>query len=249
MQRPYDTVIVERNALLREGLTRLLDSSQFHTVASVSHLDDVALGSLAKEAPVLLLLGIGEDVKPGVRLIEYFKEQQPLGRVVVLAERSEVDDAISAFRAGANAYLAEVTSCDALIKCLELIMLGETIFPFPMLSTILDQSRVSREPDAGRATEFDCSDAPNLSARERCILSCLANGSPNKLIARQINVAEATVKVHVKAILRKIRVQNRTQAALWAIRHRGITSGQGNGSPTPLRWELTKPLARVASAT
>jgi two-component system nitrate/nitrite response regulator NarL len=220
MQRRIETVIVEQNALLREGLTRLLDSSQFHAVASVSHLDDVALGSLAKEAPVLLLLGIGEDIQPGVRLIEYFKEQQPTGRVVVLAKGSEAGDALSAFQAGANAYLAEVTSCDALIKCLELVMLGETIFPFSMLSTLLDQGRVSRDPDGGRAIEFDYTDAPNLSARERCILGCLANGSPNKLIARQINVAEATVKVHVKAILRKIRVENRTQAALWAMKHR-----------------------------
>jgi DNA-binding NarL/FixJ family response regulator len=252
MQRPFETVIVERNALLREGLTRLLDSSQFRTVASVSQLDDVVLGSLAKEASILLLLGLGEDVKSGIRVIEYFKEQQPTGRVVVLAERSDVDEAISAFRAGANAYLAEVTSCDALIKSLELVMLGETIFPFPMLSTLLDHSRFSREPEVGRAIEFDYNDAPTLSAREKCILSCLANGSPNKLIARQINVAEATVKVHVKAILRKIRVQNRTQAALWAMRHRGITSGLENGSSAPAKLSqgVTRSFARnVASTT
>jgi two-component system, NarL family, nitrate/nitrite response regulator NarL len=251
MQRRYDTVIVERNALLREGLTRLLDSSQFHAVTSVSHLDDVALGSLAKEAPVLLLLGIGEDVKPGVRLIEDFKERQPMGRVVVLAERCDVDDAISALRAGANAYLAEVASCDALVKCLELVMLGETIVPFSMLSTLLGHSRLSRESDAGRAIEFDFADAPTLSAREKCILSCLANGSPNKLIARQINVAEATVKVHVKAILRKIRVQNRTQAALWAMTHRGITSGQEDGSSAPAKLVhgVAQSFPRLASVT
>lgn len=216
MPGPYDTVIVERNALLREGLIRLLDGSQFHAVASVSRLDDFAP---AEKAPVLLLLGMGEDLKPGVSLIAHFKEQQPTGRVVVLAERSKIDDAISTFRAGANAYLAEVPSSDTLIKCLELVMLGQMIFPSSMLSTFLNRSRVSREPDGGRANGFDYIDAPNLSARETCILGYLASGSSNKFIARQINLAEATVKVHVKAILRKIQVQNRTQAAVWAMNH------------------------------
>lgn len=61
--------------------------------------------------------------------------------------------------------------------------------------------------------------APALSPRERTILSCLLSGDPNKAIARKVDIAEATVKAHVKAILRKIRVQNRTQAAVWAFNH------------------------------
>ena len=59
--------------------------------------------------------------------------------------------------------------------------------------------------------------APQLSPREKSILRCLMEGDFNKCIARKIDIAEATVKVHVKAILRKIRVQNRTQAAIWAM--------------------------------
>jgi two-component system nitrate/nitrite response regulator NarL len=69
--------------------------------------------------------------------------------------------------------------------------------------------------DALRSLGTDAT--PRLSARERCILSCIAEGCSNKGIARRIDIAEATVKVHVKAILRKIRVSNRTQAAIWAV--------------------------------
>jgi two-component system nitrate/nitrite response regulator NarL len=58
-----------------------------------------------------------------------------------------------------------------------------------------------------------------LSSREAEILHCLMQGAPNKIIARKLEVAEATVKVHIKAILRKIRVTNRTQAAMWAVAH------------------------------
>ncbi|MFX5817298.1 LuxR C-terminal-related transcriptional regulator, partial [Acinetobacter baumannii] len=62
-----------------------------------------------------------------------------------------------------------------------------------------------------------------LSPREISILQCLIEGDSNKCIARKINIAEATVKVHIKAILRKIRVQNRTQAAIWGLNHRPAT--------------------------
>ena len=66
-----------------------------------------------------------------------------------------------------------------------------------------------------------------LSSREAEILQCLMQGAPNKVIARKLDVAEATVKVHIKAILRKIRVANRTQAAMWAVNH---LSGGGEAS-------------------
>ena len=71
---------------------------------------------------------------------------------------------------------------------------------------------------------------PRLSPREKIILRCLIEGNSNKCIARKIEIAEATVKVHVKAILRKIRVQNRTQAAIWAMNNGSLTQATNNGS-------------------
>jgi two-component system, NarL family, nitrate/nitrite response regulator NarL len=73
--------------------------------------------------------------------------------------------------------------------------------------------------------------APRLSARQRLILRCLITGDPNKTIARKIHITEATVKVHVKAILRKIRVHNRTQAAIWAMNNRSFIPAKDNQSP------------------
>jgi two-component system, NarL family, nitrate/nitrite response regulator NarL len=70
--------------------------------------------------------------------------------------------------------------------------------------------------------EMDNSRVPRLSARQRLIMRCLINGDSNKTIARKIDITEATVKVHIKAILRKIRVHNRTQAAIWAMNHRSF---------------------------
>jgi two-component system nitrate/nitrite response regulator NarL len=64
-----------------------------------------------------------------------------------------------------------------------------------------------------------------LSDRERQILSCLIHGQSNKVIARELDIAEATVKVHVKGLLRKLRAANRTQAAVWALKHRSALNG------------------------
>jgi two-component system, NarL family, nitrate/nitrite response regulator NarL len=228
----YDTIIVERNALVREGLARLLDKSPFRTAALVARLDDLAANLFPRQTPVLVLIGASEDTKTDVRTIRYFNQQQPTARIVVLTERPDVDQALRAFRAGAHAYLAEVTGCSALIKSLELVMLGETIFPFAMLAQIVDTRRSSRVAEAGQTVEYTYNGTPALSTREKCILDCLADGSPNKVIARRVDVAEATVKVHVKAILRKIGVQNRTQAAIWALHHKKTPAAPETGSVT-----------------
>jgi two-component system nitrate/nitrite response regulator NarL len=95
----------------------------------------------------------------------------------------------------------------------------------------------------GESLETDVDDMPRLSDRERCILNCLIAGDSNKTIARKIDIAEATVKVHVKAILRKVRVQNRTQAAIWAMSNGLSISTIGHGSHAPAAAEATIPVA------
>jgi two-component system nitrate/nitrite response regulator NarL len=145
---------------------------------------------------------------------------------------------VSAFAAGANLYFANSVSCDALIKALELVMLGETILP-PQLFAVIGngQERKGMRPirqrvhgDAAQRTQAD--NTPRLSGRETSILRCMVAGDSNKVIARKIDITEATVKVHVKAILRKIRVHNRTQAAIWAMNN-GVSLWPDNPcSPT-----------------
>ena len=135
-----------------------------------------------------------------------------------------LNELTSAFRAGANGYFVNVITCDRFIRSVELVMMGETIFPPAFLSFILDANRphlveAAASDRNGEPILFATEDAtaPLLSPREKVILRCIIEGDSNKCIARKIDIAEATVKVHVKAILRKIRVQNRTQAAIWGI--------------------------------
>ena len=247
---PIGTVLAGSNVLLREGLARVLTAAEFRVVASRACVDDHVVNLLTNENSILLIIDVGDDFGAAIGQIEYFKRQCPAGRVVVLAHQHQFSEMVSAFRAGANAYFVEVATCEAFIKSLELVMLGETVLPPAMLTSIFrldghddghrvccdDQQRIEDNPLEQYRLEDDDSDAsyddgtaiqnlpqvngncaPRLSARHKSILSCLIEGNSNKIIARKMNITEATVKVHVKAILRRIHVHNRTQAAIWAM--------------------------------
>jgi two-component system nitrate/nitrite response regulator NarL len=154
-----------------------------------------------------------------------------------VADHHRLDELVSAFRAGANGYFVDVMPCDAFIKSMELLMMGETIFP-PALSFILDPGADHLGEPGGenhQAILVKTEDAltPQLSPREKSILRCLIEGDSNKSIARKIDIAEATVKVHVKAILRKIRVRNRTQAAIWGVNNGSLTRPVHSSSALP----------------
>lgn len=230
-RRSFATVIAGPSALIREGITRVLSSSEFRIVASTSCLDELLLSSLPDDESLLLIIDIGIDAAASVEQVRRFKERYPTGRIAVLADRYQLDDVLLSYRVGANAYLVKISACDVLLKSLELVMLGETILPQAILPSIsgvegLHDAEASETPGGNAhpsedkiVDERQDGFVPQLSAREKCILRCLLEGDANKVIARKVDIAEATVKVHVKAILRKIRVQNRTQAAIWAMNH------------------------------
>lgn len=219
-RRPFATVLVGPSSLLRQGLARILGAENFRIVASGAHVQDVVPAS--PHQSLLLVIDAGNGPHAAVAEIELFKEQHPSGRVAVLADHYLLGDMVSAFAAGANLCFAKSVSCDAFTKALELIMLGETILP-PQLLTLIGSNHSDLEGPTPNDQKIQrngsqrTDDTPGLSAREKCILRCMVDGDSNKLIARKIDIAEATVKVHVKAILRKIRVHNRTQAAIWAM--------------------------------
>jgi len=223
-QQSFAIILVGKSILLREGLARILRSANFRIAASVSCADDLLQSKLQLQHPLFLIVDTGDDFNVAVEQIHLFKDQHPCGRIAIVADHYQLGELVSAFRAGVNAYFADVMTCDAFIKSVELVMMGETIFPPAFLSFVLDFERdlaVAAPRDENKEAILIKTEAlaPQLSTREKSILRCLIEGDSNKCIARKIDIAEATVKVHIKAILRKIRVQNRTQAAIWGMNH------------------------------
>ena len=256
-QQSFFTILVGKNTLLREGLARILRSANFRILASVSSVDDLLPGQPQAHQPLLLIAHTGDDFDAAIEQIELFRDYHPGGRIAIVADHYRMDELASAFRAGANGYFVNVMTCDVFIKSIELIMMGETIFPPAFLSSVLAPEGShpgetgSRDQNKTQAILIATEDmtTPQLSPREKSILHCLIEGASNKSIARTIHIAEATVKVHVKAILRKLRVQNRTQAAIWGMNNGSLAEPANSNSP-PLAGDsngrLSNPVAMIS---
>jgi DNA-binding NarL/FixJ family response regulator len=247
-------VLVGKNTLFREGLAGILRSGNFRVLASVSCADDLLSSKLQLHRPLYLVVHTGDDFDAAVKQIELLRDQHPGGRIAIVAYNYRPGDFVSAFRAGANGYFVDVMDCEVFIKSIELVTMGETIFPPAFLPFVLDPEgaplgEASPHDENNRAMVIRSHDtlAPQLSTREKSILRCLIEGHSNKSIARKINIAEATVKVHVKAILRKIRVQNRTQAAIWGMNNGSEIWGVNNGSEIRLAKNISPPSTAEAS--
>jgi two-component system, NarL family, nitrate/nitrite response regulator NarL len=154
-----------------------------------------------------------------LEIIRQVQERSPETRIVALADLFDLGFVRTAHEVGVNGFCLTTSGPEVLIKSLELVMLGESVLPVAILRSVLDAAPQKQEqPLQDNMAEPTLSDlkACKLSPREAEILGCLREGAPNKIIARKFDVTEATVKVHVKAILRKIGAANRTQAAMWA---------------------------------
>ena len=227
-RQSFVTVLIGKSVLIREGIARILRAANFRTLASVSYADDLPLGKFQSQHVLVLIFHTGDDIDSVVEQIEFSRERHPKARIAIVADHYRLDEMVATFRAGANGYFIDVMTCDVFVKSLELVMMGETIFPPAFMSYVLDSEndhlRKDLTGDAGALVlKTEEPTVPQLSPREKSILHCLIEGDSNKSIARKIDIAEATVKVHVKAILRKIRVQNRTQAAIWALNNGSLS--------------------------
>ncbi|WP_456726792.1 LuxR C-terminal-related transcriptional regulator [Bradyrhizobium sp. USDA 3397] len=172
---------------------------------------------------LFVLVHTGDDFQIAHEQIEPLRRGHPDSRVVVVADRYRPHEVAATFQAGANGYFVDVMSREVFIKSIELVIMGETVFPPAFLPLALDLKDEHTDRAGACDSRKNLTVAPDdrtaqqLSPRQKSILRCVVEGDSNKCIARKIDIAESTVKVHVKAILRKIGVHNRTQAAVWGI--------------------------------
>lgn len=225
------TILGCKNSMLREGIKHILSSTRYKVHPDDLSCKNTMLPHLYSNTSQLFIIESNLYPNGMSNLIRELKGQHSQAYVVVLADGFDLEEMKAIIQAGADGYCLATTGCEALIKYLDLVLLGEVVFPSSaLLSAILPSDEAAfnqREsvpitmtfPQAERSSDAKDSVIRTLSSREAEILRCLMEGAPNKVIARKLDVAEATVKVHIKAILRKIRVANRTQAAMWAVNH------------------------------
>jgi two-component system nitrate/nitrite response regulator NarL len=204
--------LADPNQLVRDGLRRLLEAEAYAVVGDAPRLTFSAV--LACDTPIDLVVfnvddrGAGEF--PG--LIERIRRRRPRSKFVVLNDDASPAAVTDAAIWGVDGYLSKDISAAAFVMSLKLIALGQQVFP-------PHATAGPARPHPGDRPQRGDHDMAALSARELEVLSALVRGSSNKAIARELSISATTVKVHLQALLRKIRQSNRTQAAVWAISH------------------------------
>lgn len=220
VKRNINTVIVEPGTFLREGLASLLQDSEFRVVSAVESLDKVRPEALGRAN--LLIVGASCGTARALDYLRQISASAQKLKIIVFKEASGrvTQPEITGFLCnGAEGCILNVRSRDILLKSLHLVLLNQRVVilgedgAFPDVTEHQECAAPSTAPDAPISGDV------RLSDREMEILSRIAAGESNKLIARSCQLAESTVKIHLRAILRKIRVRNRTQAAIWAIQN------------------------------
>jgi two-component system nitrate/nitrite response regulator NarL len=222
VQRVVSTVLISSDSLLSDGLVHILRSAHYRLSAIARSFAELRIST--KNQPEILILVTSDGPVHSVEIVAHLRRALQSAKIVVLSERDDPGICAEILRAGAVAYLPRSMSKDAFVKSLDLVMAGEVVIPSELLGPLLATrtNRVARGPPHRErhddARSFD-EIATHLSCREADILKCLVDGESNKHIGRRFDIAETTVKVHIKSILRKINASNRTQAAIWALNH------------------------------
>lgn len=220
----YEKVLlIDDHTLFRAGLEDLLTRRGIQVVAAVGSGEEGIVAAI-QHKPDVALLDMRMPHMDGLNVLRQLRKNNPNQRVVMLTTSSNENDLVEALRSGARGYLLKDIEPDELVVSLREVIAGKTVVA-PELAHVL--ARVVQGGDA-RNTE-DKVDNPfkDLTPREHEILTLLAEGQSNKVIARNLGISDGTVKLHVKAILRKLNVSSRITAAVMAVEH-GIRAETSN---------------------
>lgn len=245
--------IFSANGLLREGLSRILSSNGYGVLEVDGNFSSDKRNFEPQSVDLAVIDATSHSPSEAVDEIERCKQRFPSSRIVVLRGAMESRQMVALLKAGANACLASSATPETLLKTIEVVLPGETIFPQDILPQLLAMADAPTPPCARDCGHYSAymdtgfgqqnrpgAKLPHLSAQEKRILRRLIVGDSNKLIARNLEIAETTVKVHVKAIFRKLGLSNRTQAAVWGLNEGHMLldgSEESTPAPTPKRFE------------
>lgn len=224
--------LLARYEIAREGLRNILSGESFQIQASVSDASALfdPLGRVADDVDIHVIVVDGGDTGFGLDACRRLATKKDHARLALLFDHYVFEDVVEAFQIGVDAVIIKEILCAPLVESIKLAALGEKVFPSQLVNNL-----TSWVPAALGGDWKSSAASVGLSGREIEILEGIMAGMANKVIARQLGICEATVKVHVKAILRKLGVENRTQAATWGVKN-------GLGEPVQLNLREVRPV-------
>jgi two-component system nitrate/nitrite response regulator NarL len=221
---PIRLLVVDDHSLFRRGLMALLSQDARFTVTGEAGDVGEALRCVQRQRPDLILLDNHLPGVLGVDAIPSLREAAPGTRILMLTVSENEADLVAALKAGADGYLLKTVESHHLCEAIVKVMDGESVVSSEMTTKLVSALR-SQPLDKGNGNGVDApvvtaaTELASLSTREREILDLIAGGDSNKHIARKLDIAETTVKIHVQHILRKLHITSRVQAAVFAARH------------------------------
>jgi two-component system nitrate/nitrite response regulator NarL len=203
-------LLVDDHALFRSGIRSLLQRHpEFDVVGEATDgMDGFKQAKLLQ--PDIVLLDLHMPGMSGLESLKMIKESMPETCVLMLTVSEAADDLLAALRAGANGYLLKNIDMVALVDGLNRALRGEAVVSPQLTGKLVNGLQGGDRLQAERES---------LSPREREVLTLLAEGASNKDLARRLDLAESTVKIHIQHILRKLNLASRVQAAVYASEH------------------------------
>jgi len=209
--KPIRLLLVDDHALFRKGLARLLEQEQGFAVVGEAQDGAEAFKKAEDLKPDLVLMDIHMPGSSGIQATRQIREVLPATKVVILTVSEEDKDLFEAIKYGAHGYLLKKVRPEALYETIRSVFRGEAAVSRATAAKILEEfARQARKPREENYEEM-------LSVREQEVLRLLTEGRTNKEIGNRLAIAENTVKNHLKNILGKLHLDNRVQAATFAL--------------------------------
>ena len=209
---PLRVLLVDDHDLFRTGLRNLLEEQGVNIVGEAAAGAE-AVRAVREDAPDVVVMDLNMPGMSGVEATRHITAASPLTRVLVLTISDQDGDVMDAIMAGACGYLLKDASIQELIRGIESAAVGEALISPHIASKMLQRLRAqSSQPELERTIRAE------LSEREIEVLKLIANGKDNAQIAADLHISPKTVKNHISNILMKLQIENRIQAAVFAVR-------------------------------
>ena len=215
-QEPASILLIDDHPMLRTGVKQLVSMAPDITVVGEASNGEQGIELAESLDPDLILLDLNMPGMNGLETLDKLREKSLSGRIVVFSVSNHEEDVVTALKRGADGYLLKDMEPEDQLKALQQAAAGEMVLSealTPVLAASLRANRATSDRDVSQ-----------LTPRERDILKLIAQGLPNKMIARRLDITESTVKVHVKHMLKKMKLKSRVEAAVWVHQER-IFSG------------------------
>jgi two-component system nitrate/nitrite response regulator NarL len=218
--KPISVLLIDDHTLFRSGIRSLLQRHPDFVIVGEAADGVEGIKRALQLQPDVVLLDLNMPGISGLETLQLLLQDCPDIAVIMLTVSEDTEDLATALQNGARGYLIKNIDADYLVRAIRRAAAGEAVVAEAMTAKLVARL-LSGIPRAQAPSDLD-----KLTPREKEILACLARGESNKGIARTLDVAESTVKIHVQNVLKKLNLASRVQAAVFAV-ERGFSSGSG----------------------